>query len=205
MTESGANPSAMVVIFNECWASATMLATGLISAARVVHRTVCGAIVTRAESGGLFSGARADTDLGCLWTAARHGFTAHPNRRQAADGHPFVGVAFLRERDGARDCARDSFTCGLPGPRDAVELTPMAVDAERCRYGVAGRPSKAFRVDVASVKKKMKDKAFARAVNREDIVRGAAELGMPLEDVIAGVIAALKADAERLQLAGTAI
>jgi predicted hydrolase (HD superfamily) len=54
------------------------------------------------------------------------------------------------------------------------------------------------------VKKKMKDKAFARAVNRDDIVRGAAELGMPLEEVIAGVITALKADAERLQLAGTA-
>jgi predicted hydrolase (HD superfamily) len=67
------------------------------------------------------------------------------------------------------------------------------------------RPSKSIHeVDVASVKKKMKDKAFARAVNRDDIVRGAAELGMQLEDVIAGVIAALKDDAERLQLAGTA-
>jgi predicted hydrolase (HD superfamily) len=42
-------------------------------------------------------------------------------------------------------------------------------------------------------------------VNREDIVRGAAELGMPLEDVIAEVITALRADAERLGLAGTAI
>jgi predicted hydrolase (HD superfamily) len=52
------------------------------------------------------------------------------------------------------------------------------------------------------VKKKMKDKAFARAVNRDDIVRGATELGMPLEEVIAGVIAALQADAERLGLAG---
>ena len=48
----------------------------------------------------------------------------------------------------------------------------------------------------------MKDKAFARAVNREDIVRGAEELGMPLDDVIAEVIAALKADAERLGLTG---
>ena len=49
------------------------------------------------------------------------------------------------------------------------------------------RPSKSIQeVDVASVKKKMKDKAFARAVNRDDIVRGAAELGMPLEDVIGG-------------------
>ena len=44
----------------------------------------------------------------------------------------------------------------------------------------------------------------ARAVNREDITRGAAELGMPLDDVIINVIAALKSDAERLGLAGAA-
>src|SRR5947199_37851 len=59
-------------------------------------------------------------------------------------------------------------------------------------------------VDLAAVKKKMKDKAFARAVNREDIVRGAEELGMPLDEVITNVIAALKADANRLGLAGRA-
>jgi predicted hydrolase (HD superfamily) len=53
------------------------------------------------------------------------------------------------------------------------------------------------------VKKKMKDKAFARAVSREDIVRGAEELGMPLDDIIAEVIPALKSDADRLGLAGT--
>jgi len=67
------------------------------------------------------------------------------------------------------------------------------------------RPSKSIHeVDVAAVKKKMKDKAFARAVNRADIVRGAAELGIPLDDVIAEVITALAADAERLGLAGNA-
>ena len=54
------------------------------------------------------------------------------------------------------------------------------------------------------MKKKMKDKAFARAVNRDDIVRGAAELNLPLDEVIAEVITALKSDAERLGLAGTA-
>jgi len=48
----------------------------------------------------------------------------------------------------------------------------------------------------------MKDKAFARAVNRDDIVRGAEELGMPLDNVIAEVITALKSDAERLGLQG---
>jgi predicted hydrolase (HD superfamily) len=50
----------------------------------------------------------------------------------------------------------------------------------------------------------MKDKAFARAVSRDDILRGAAELGMPFDDVIANVIVALKSDAERLGLTGTA-
>jgi predicted hydrolase (HD superfamily) len=48
----------------------------------------------------------------------------------------------------------------------------------------------------------MKDKAFARAVNREDIVQGAEELGMPLDEVIASTITALQADAHRLGLAG---
>ena len=57
-------------------------------------------------------------------------------------------------------------------------------------------------VDIRAVKKKMKDKAFARAVNRDDIIRGAEHLEMPLDDVIAQVIAALKGDAERLGLAG---
>jgi predicted hydrolase (HD superfamily) len=67
------------------------------------------------------------------------------------------------------------------------------------------RPSKSIHeVEVASVKKKMKDKAFARAVNRDDISRGADELGMALDDVIAEVIGALRTDAERLGLAGTA-
>ena len=47
----------------------------------------------------------------------------------------------------------------------------------------------------------MKDKAFARAVNRDDIIRGAQELSMPLDEVIMEVIAALKSDAERLGLA----
>ena len=54
----------------------------------------------------------------------------------------------------------------------------------------------------AQLLKKIKDKAFARAVNRDDIIRGAEGLGMPLDDVIAQVIAALKGDAARLGLVG---
>jgi predicted hydrolase (HD superfamily) len=65
------------------------------------------------------------------------------------------------------------------------------------------RPTKSIHdVDVRAVKKKMKDKAFARAVNRDDILRGAEELGIPLDDIIAQVIVALKGDAARLGLIG---
>ena len=88
-----------------------------------------------------------------------------------------------------------------------LEKTLYAVD-ELSGFVIAVarvRPSKSIHeVEVTAVKKKMKDKAFARAVNREDIVRGAEELGMPLDDVIAQVIAALKSDAERLGLQGEA-
>ncbi|MBM3814636.1 MAG: HD domain-containing protein [Acidimicrobiia bacterium] len=59
-------------------------------------------------------------------------------------------------------------------------------------------------VDVASVKKKMKDKAFARAVNRADIVNGAAEMGVELEEHVGFCIRAMQERAEELGLKGTA-
>jgi len=63
------------------------------------------------------------------------------------------------------------------------------------------RPSKKIAdVDVASVKKKLKDKAFARGVNREDIRIGSEELGVGLDDLIATTLGDLQADAERLGL-----
>jgi len=60
-----------------------------------------------------------------------------------------------------------------------------------------------FEVDVASVKKKMKDKAFARSVNRQDIIDGAEELGVPLEDHINFCIKAMQAKAEDLGIQGS--
>lgn len=61
------------------------------------------------------------------------------------------------------------------------------------------RPSKKLAdVDVQAVKKKWKDKAFARSVNRADIERGAADLGVPLDEHIANVLAALKKVAAQL-------
>jgi putative nucleotidyltransferase with HDIG domain len=65
------------------------------------------------------------------------------------------------------------------------------------------RPDKSIRgLEASSVSKKMKDKAFARGVNREDIIKGAEELGVDLNEHITFVIAAMADDAERLGLAG---
>jgi putative nucleotidyltransferase with HDIG domain len=60
-----------------------------------------------------------------------------------------------------------------------------------------------FEVDVPSVKKKMKDKAFARSVNRQDIVEGAQELGVPLDEHIDFCVKAMQARAEDLGLKGS--
>jgi putative nucleotidyltransferase with HDIG domain len=138
-------------------------------------------------------------------------YERHPNQEQSpTEGHPFVGVATLRQQGWSEEVCRAILShadyAGLLR-ETPLERTLYAVD-ELSGFVMAVarvRPSKSIHeVDVAAVKKKMKDKAFARAVNRDDITRGAAELGMPLEDVIAAVIAALQADAERLQLAGNA-
>jgi putative nucleotidyltransferase with HDIG domain len=137
-------------------------------------------------------------------------YERHPNQEQSpTEGHPFVGVEWLREQGWSEEVCRGILShanyAGV-ARETPLERTLYAVD-ELSGFVTAVarvRPSKSIHeVDMASVKKKMKDKAFARAVNREDIVRGAAELEMPLEDVIAEVITALRADAERLGLVGT--
>ena len=136
-------------------------------------------------------------------------YERHPNlERSATEGHPFVGVAWLRENGWSEEVCRailshadySGVSCETP-----LEKTLYAVD-ELSSFVVAValvRPTKSIHdVDVRAVKKKMKDKAFARAVNRDDIMRGAEELGMPLDDVVAQVIVALQGDAERLGLVG---
>jgi len=136
-------------------------------------------------------------------------YERHPNLEQSpTGGHPFIGVAWLRDNGWSEEVCRailshaDYANVSRETP---LEKTLYAVD-ELSSFVVAValvRPTKSIHdVDVRAVKKKMKDKAFARAVNREDIVRGTEVLGMPLDDVIAEVIAALKSDAERLGLAG---
>src|SRR5436309_6867105 len=136
-------------------------------------------------------------------------YERHPNlERSSTEGHPFVGVAWLREHGWSEEICRAILShadySGV-SRETPLEKTLYAVD-ELSGFVIAVarvRPSKSIHeVDVAAVKKKMKDKAFARAVNRDDIVRGAEELGMPLDDVIAEVINALNSDANRLGLQG---
>lgn len=136
-------------------------------------------------------------------------YEKHPNlERSASEGHPFVGVRWLREQGWSEEVCRAILShadySGI-APETNLEKTLRAVD-ELSGFVVAValvRPTKSIHdVDLASVKKKMKDKAFARAVNREEIVHGAEQLGMLLDEVITNVIAALKADADRLGLAG---
>jgi predicted hydrolase (HD superfamily) len=62
------------------------------------------------------------------------------------------------------------------------------------------RPNKIADLEISSVKKKLKDKAFAKNVNREEIHQGTEELGIPLDEHIRFVIEAMKPDAERLGL-----
>src|SRR5256885_10417953 len=136
-------------------------------------------------------------------------YEKHPNlERSSTEGHPLVGVAWLRENGWSQEVCRAILShadySGV-SPETPLEKTLYAVD-ELSGFVIAVarvRPTKSINdVDLASVKKKMQDKAFARAVNRDDIIRGAEQLGMPLDEVIANVIAALKSDAERLGLQG---
>src|SRR3984893_5889527 len=137
-------------------------------------------------------------------------YERHPNlERSSTEGHPFVGVAWLRDHEWSEEVCRAILSHARNenvSRETALEKTLYAVD-ELSSFVVAValvRPTKSIQdVDVRAAKKKMTDKAFARAVNREDITRGAEELGMPLDTVVAEVIMALNADAERLGLLGT--
>jgi predicted hydrolase (HD superfamily) len=122
--------------------------------------------------------------------------------------HPTQGEAILAERGVPEEIrqavlSHADFT-GVPR-LSRMEKALYACDElsgflTACAYV---KPGKSIaEVDVPSVKRKMKDKAFARAVNREDIVKGAQELGVPLEEHIAFCIEAMKKRAEQLGLAG---
>jgi putative nucleotidyltransferase with HDIG domain len=136
-------------------------------------------------------------------------YERYPNPEQnPRDSHPFVAAEWLRKTGWSEEVCRAILShANYSGVtrETPLEKTLYAVD-ELSGFVMAVarvRPSKSIReVDVTAVKKKMKDKAFARAVNRQDIICGAAEAGMPLENVIGEVITALRLDEQRLGLAG---
>jgi putative nucleotidyltransferase with HDIG domain len=138
-------------------------------------------------------------------------YQRHPNYEQSpTEGHPFVGVAWLREQGWPEAVTRAILShanySGVPR-QTRMEKTLYAVD-ELSGFVTAValvRPTKSVHdVEVKSVKKKLKDKDFAAKVNREDITGGAEELGIPIDELIAEVIAALRAAATQLGLDGQA-
>jgi predicted hydrolase (HD superfamily) len=122
-----------------------------------------------------------------------------PNDAHAADQeHPSEGVRLLAARgfpeEGQRAILGHAHYTGVP--RDTPLARALFGVDELCGFLVACalvRPSKSLMdLEVSSVKKKLKDKAFARGVSRDDVIAGAAELGVPLEDHIAFVLQALR-------------
>ena len=147
-----------------------------------------------------------DTELWAV-TALLHDFDweIHP---QSPD-HPVKGEPILKERGVSDEIRRAilSHASYTGVPRESLlEKTLFACD-ELAGFLTAVsyvKPSRSIHeVEAKSVRKKMKDKAFARAVSREDIVNGAAELGVDLDEHIAFCIEAMKAKAADLGLAGS--
>ena len=114
------------------------------------------------------------------------------------DGHPAWGVNLLRSKGVADPLLRailgHATYSGVP--RDTPLAKALFAVDELCGFLVACalvRPSKSFAdLEVSSVKKKLKDKAFARGVNRDEVRQGADELGVPLEEHITFCIQALR-------------
>ena len=135
------------------------------------------------------------------WPNAEH----HPTQE-----HPYEGSKILRERGYPEEMIH-----AILGHADysgvvrlsALDHTLFACD-ELAGFLTACaliKPSKSIHeVETASVKKKLKDKAFARGVSREDVYTGAQELGVPLEDHIGFCIEAMRGSAAALGLNGNA-
>ncbi len=124
------------------------------------------------------------------------------------DTHPDAGAPILRERGYPEDIVRailgHSNETGVP--RDTLMAKTLYAVDELAGFVTAValvRPSKSVMdVEPRSVRKKLKDKAFARAVNRDDITQGAGELGVELDGHIGEVIAAMRGVASELGLGG---
>src|SRR5439155_1101879 len=134
-----------------------------------------------------------------------------PNHEHSpSDGHPAWGVGLLRDKGVPEPMCRAILGHGAYTgvPRDSLMAQTLFAVDELCGFLVACalvRPSKSFvDLEVSSVKKKLKDKGFARGVNRDEGNQGAAELGVPLDEHIAFVIRALRPAEVELGLGGQA-
>lgn len=129
-------------------------------------------------------------------------------RHPTLDQHPQDGAPILRERGYSEELIQTilSHADHLALPRDTpMKRALFAVDEVTGFAGAVAlvRPDKTIAtVTPQSFKKKMKDKAFARAVSRDDMVHGAELLGVPLEEHVQIVVAAMTAVAPELGLAG---
>lgn len=131
-------------------------------------------------------------------------------RWPSLDDHPYRGNEILKERGWPEEICRAIMSHAEYS--GVTRDTPL----EKCLFAcdeLAGfitavaliKPSRSLgEVDVRSVRKRMKDKAFARKVNREDIVQGAADLGVDLDEHIGFCIEAMKPIAKELDLDGSA-
>lgn len=125
-----------------------------------------------------------------------------------AEEHPFIGNKILADRGWPEDIRR-----AIMSHADYSGVTRES-DMEKALFAcdeLAGfitavalvKPNKSLaEVDAKSVRKRMKDKAFARSVSREDIIKGAQELGVDLDEHIAFCIEAMKSVAKELGLEG---
>jgi predicted hydrolase (HD superfamily) len=123
--------------------------------------------------------------------------------------HPFVGTRILAEQGWPEEIRTailgHAEYSGVPRETHLAK-TLFACD-ELAGFLTACslvKPTKSIHdVETAGVRKKMKDKAFAKGVNRDDIIKGAEELGIPLDEHIAFCIAAMQKNAEALELVGS--
>ena len=124
------------------------------------------------------------------------------------DDHPYKGNEILKERGYSNEVRRaimshaeyTGVTCDTPMEKALFACDELAGFITACALVKPGKSLS--EVEAKSVRKKMKDKAFARSVNRDDIVQGAADLGVDLEEHIAFCIEAMKGVAQALGLDG---
>ncbi len=133
-----------------------------------------------------------------------------PNpEHSATEGHPAEGVRTLAAGDFPEPMQRAILShANYSGvPRDTPMAKALFAVDELAGFLVACalvRPSRSLQdLEVSSVKKKLKDKAFARGVSRDDVVRGAEELGVPLDEHIAFMLAALRPHERTVGLGAT--